>query len=144
MYILLSTPAALILLVYSIYKWIMRQSDREKEFWIDQKVYGHPVSLKLYALMKAVLFLIAIGGAMLILVSLGYGQVPTWRDFSNRKFLRAVCGAGFFIIVQFGPLGLIWLIRHVGKFNTGKVILFFLLIGIITVILLAGICITAF
>lgn len=107
MYILLSTPVALILLVYSIYKWIMRQSDREKEFWIDQKVYGHPVSLKLYALMKAVLFLIAIGGAMLILVSLAYGQVPTWRDFSNRKFLRAVCGAGFFIIVQFGPLGLI-------------------------------------
>ena len=41
-------------------------------------------------------------------------------------------------------LGLIWLIRHVGKFNTGKVILFFLLIGIITVILLAGICIAAF
>ena len=32
MYILLSTPAAFILLVYSIYKWIMRQSDREKEF----------------------------------------------------------------------------------------------------------------
>ena len=65
----------------------MRQSDREKEFWIDQKVYGHPVSLKLYALMKAVLFLIAIGGVMLILVSLVYGQVPTWRDFSNKKFL---------------------------------------------------------
>ena len=79
MYILLSTPAAFILLVYSIYKWIMRQSDREKEFWIDQKVYGHPVSLKLYALIKAVLFLIAIGGIMLILVSLVYGQVPTWR-----------------------------------------------------------------
>lgn len=142
MYILLSTPAAFILLVYSIYKWIMRQSDREKEFWIDQKVYGHPVSLKLYALMKAVLFLIAIGGVMLILVSLVYGQVPTWRDFSNKKFLWAVCG--FFIIVQFGSLGLIRLIRHVGKFNTGKVILFFLLIGIITAILLAGICITAF
>ena len=71
-------------------------------------------------------------------------QVPTWRDFSNRKFLRAVCGAGFFIIVQFGPLGLIWLIRHVGKFNTGKVILFFLLIGLLTAILLAGICIAAF
>ena len=87
MYILLSTPAAFILLVYSIYKWIMRQSDREKEFWIDQKVYGHPVSLKLYALIKAVLFLIAIGGIMLILVSLVYGQVPTWRDFSNKKFL---------------------------------------------------------
>ena len=41
-------------------------------------------------------------------------------------------------------LGLIWLIRHVGKFNTGKVFLFFLLIGIITAILLAGICIAAF
>ena len=144
MYILFSTPAAFILLVYSIYKWIMRQSDREKEFWIDQKVYGHPVSLKLYALMKAVLFLIAIGGAMLILVSLVYGQVPTWRDFSNKKFLWAVCGASFFIIVQLGALGLIWLIRHVGKFNTGKVFLFFLLIGIITAILLAGICIAAF
>ena len=104
MYILLSTPAAFILLVYSIYKWIMRQSDREKEFWIDQKVYGHPVSLRLYALMKAVLFLIAIGGVMLILVSLVYGQVPTWRDFSNKKFLWAVCGASFFIIVQFGSL----------------------------------------
>jgi len=144
MYILLSTPAAFILLVYSIYKWIMRQSDREKEFWIDQKVYGHPVSLKLYALIKAVLFLIAIGGVMLILVSLAYGQVPTWRDFSNKKFLWAVCGARFFIIVQFGSLGLIRLIRHVGKFNTGKVFLFFLLIGIITAILLAGICIAAF
>lgn len=36
-------------------------------------------------------------------------------------------------------LGLIRLIRHVGKFNTGKVILFFLLIGIITAILFAGI-----
>ena len=59
--------------------------------------------------------------------------------FSNKKFLRAVCGAGFFIIVQFGSLGLIRLIRHVGKFNTGKVILFFLLSGIITAILLAGI-----
>ncbi len=144
MYILLSTPAAFILLVYSIYKWIMRQSDREKEFWIDQKVYGHLISLKLYALMKAVLFLIAIGGVMLILVSLVYGQVPTWRDFSNKKFLWAVCGASFFIIVQFGSLGLIRLIRHVGKFNTGKVFLFFLLIGIITAILLAGICIAAF
>ena len=117
----------------------MRQSNREKEFWIDQKVYGHPASLKFYALMKAVLFLIAIGGVMLILVSLVYGQVPTWRDFSNKKFLWAVCGADFFIIVQFGSLGLIRLIRHVGKFNTGKVILFFLLIGIITAILLAGI-----
>ena len=144
MYIILTTPVALILLVYGIYKWIMRQSNREKEFWIDQKVYGHPISLKLYALMKAVLFLIAIGGVMLILVSLAYGQVPTLRDFSSRKFLWAVCGAGFFIIVQFGSLGLIWLIRHVGKFNTGKVILFFLLIGIITAILLAGICIAAF
>ena len=144
MYLLLSTPAALILLIYGIYKWIMRQSDREKEFWTDQKVYGHPVSLKLYALMKAVLFLIAIGGVMLILVSLVYGQVPTWRDFSNKKFLWAVCGASFFIIVQLGALGLIWLIRHVGKFNTGKVFLFFLLIGIITAILLAGICIAAF
>ena len=41
-------------------------------------------------------------------------------------------------------LGLIWLIRHVGKFNTGKVFLFFLLFGIITAILLAGICIAAF
>ena len=122
----------------------MRQSDREKEFWIDQKVYGHPASLRLYALMKALLFLIAIGGVMLILVSLVYGQVPTWRDFSNRKFLWAVCGAGFFVIVQFGSLGVIWLIRHVGKFNTGKVILFFLLFGIITAILLAGICIAAF
>ena len=139
MYIILTTPVALILLVYGIYKWIMRQSDREKEFWIDQKVYGHPASLKLYALMKVLLLLIAIGGIMLILVSLAYGQVPTWRDFSNRKFLWAVCGASFFIIVQFGSLGLIRLIRHVGKFNTGKVILFFLLIGIITAILLAGI-----
>lgn len=144
MYLLLSTPAALILLIYGIYKWIMRQSDREKEFWIDQKVYGHPASLRLYALMKALLFLIAIGGVMLILVSLAYGQVPTWRDFSNKKFLWAVCGASFFIIVQFGSLGLIWLIRHVGKFNTGKVFLFFLRIGIITAILLAGICIAAF
>ncbi len=144
MYIILTTPVALILLVYSIYKWIMRQSNREKEFWIDQKVYGHPISLKLYALMKAVLFLIAIGGVMLILFSLVYGQVPTWRDFSNRKFFRAVCGAGFFIIVQFGSPGLIRLVRHVGKFNIGKVILFFLLIGIITAILLAGICIAAF
>ena len=79
MYILLSTPAAFILLVYSIYKWIMRQSDREKEFWIDQKVYGHPVSLKLYALMKAVLFLIAIGGVMLILVS--------WRSHADSGFI---------------------------------------------------------
>ena len=43
-----------------------------------------------------------------------------------------------------GSLGLIRLIRHVGKFNTGKVILFFLLFGIITAILLAGICIAAF
>lgn len=144
MYILLSTPAALILLVYSIYKWIMRQSDREKEFWIDQKVYGHPASLKFYALLKALLVLIAVGGTMLIMVSLIYGGVPTWRDFSNKKFLWAVCGAGFFIIVQCISLGLIWLIRHVGKFNTGKVILFFLLIGIITAILLAGICIAAF
>ena len=144
MYIILTTPVALILLVYGIYKWIMRQSDREKEFWIDQKVYGHPASLKLYALMKVLLLLIAIGGIMLILVSLAYGQVPTWRDFSNRKFLWAVCGASFFIIVQFGSLGLIRLIRHVGKFNTGKVFLFFLLIGIITAILLAGICIAAF
>ena len=126
-------------MVYNIYKWSMRQSDHEKEFWIGQKVYGHPTSLKLYALMKAVLFLIAIGGIMLILVSLVYDQVPTWRDFSNKKFLWAVCGAGFFIIVQFGSLGLIRLIRHIGKFNTGKVILFFLLIGIITAILLAGI-----
>ena len=90
MYILLSTPAAFILLVYSIYKWIMRQSDREKEFWIDQKVYGHPVSLKLYALMKAVLFLIAIGGVMLILVSLVYGQVPTWRNFSKAMSQQTV------------------------------------------------------
>ena len=139
MYILLSTLVALILLVYGIYKWIMRQSNREKEFWIDKKVYGHPVSLKFYALMKAVLFLIAIGGVMLILVLLAYGQVPTWRDFSNKKFLWAVCGVGFFIIVQFGSLGVIWLIRHVGKFNTGKVILFFLLIGIITAILFTGI-----
>ena len=111
MYIILTTPVALILLVYGIYKCIMRQSDREKEFWIDQKVYG---------------------------------QVPTWRDFSNKKFLWAVCGAGFFIIVQFGSLGLIWLIRHVGKFNTGKVILFFLLIGVITAILLAKIGFAAF
>ena len=144
MYIILTTPVALILLVYGIYKWIMRQSDREKEFWIDQKVYGHPVSLKLYALMKALLLLIAIGGAMLILVSLAYGQVPTLRDFSSRKFLWAVCGASFFIIVQFGSLGLIWLIRHVGKFNTGKVILFFLLIGVTTAILLAKIGFAAF
>ena len=66
------------------------------------------------------------------------------EDFSNKKFLWAVCGAGFFVIVQCFSLGLIWLIRHVGKFNTGKVFLFFLLFGIITAILLAGICIAAF
>ena len=29
MYIILTTPVALILLVYSIYKWIMHQSDRQ-------------------------------------------------------------------------------------------------------------------
>ena len=144
MYIILTTPVALILLVYGIYKWIMRQSNREKEFWIDQKVYGHPVSLKLYVLMKAVLFLIAIGGVMLILVSLVYGQVPSMQNFSDRKFLWAVCGTAFLILMQFGFMGLIRLIRHIGKFNTGKVILFFLLIGVISVILLAGICIAAF
>ena len=41
-------------------------------------------------------------------------------------------------------IGFPGLIRHTGKFNTGKVILFFLLIGIITAILLAGICIATF
>ena len=45
MYIILTTPVALTLLVYGIYKWIMRQSDREKEFWIDQKVYGRPCTV---------------------------------------------------------------------------------------------------
>ena len=144
MYLLLTTPVALFLLIYGIYKWLKRQSEREKEFWNEQKIYGHPVSLKIYGWLKAVLVLIILGGIMLILVSLAYGQVPTLRDFSNPKFRWAACGAAFFIIVQCASLGLIRLIRHIGTFNTGKVVLFFLLIGTITAILLTGICIAAF
>ena len=64
--------------------------------------------------------------------------------FPTKNFSGLYAVPAFFIIVQLGALGLIWLIRHVGKFNTGKVFLFFLLIGIITAILLAGICIAAF
>ena len=45
MYLLLTTPVALFLLIYGIYKWLKRQSEREKEFWNEQKIYGHPVSL---------------------------------------------------------------------------------------------------
>ena len=134
MYLLLTTPVALFLLIYGIYKWLKRHSEREKEFWNEQKIYGHPVSLKIYGWLKAVLVLIILGGIMLILVSLAYGQVPTLRDFSNPKFRWAACGAAFFIIVH----------RHIGTFNTGKVVLFFLLIGTITAILLTGICIAAF
>ena len=111
MYLLLTTPVALFLLIYGIYKWLKRQSERVKDFWNEQKIYGHPVSLKFYGWLKAVLVLIILGGIMLILVSLAYGQVPTLRD---------------------------------GTFNTGKVVLFFLLIGTITAILLTGICIAAF
>ena len=86
MYLLLTTPVALFLLIYGIYKWLKRQSEREKEFWNEQKTYGHPVSLQIYGWLKAVLVLIILGGIMLILVSLAYGQVPTLRDFSNPKF----------------------------------------------------------
>ena len=74
MYLLLTTPVALFLLIYGIYKWLKRQSEREKEFWNEQKIYGHPVSLKIYGWLKAVLVLIILGGIMLILVSLAYGQ----------------------------------------------------------------------
>lgn len=114
MYLLLTTPVALFLLIYGIYKWLKRHSEREKEFWNEQKIYGHPVSLKIYGWLKAVLVLIILGGIMLILVSLAYGQVPTLRDFSNPKFRWAACGAAFFIIVQCASLGLIRLIRHIG------------------------------
>ena len=124
MYLLLTTPVALFLLIYGIYKWLKRQSEREKEFWNEQKIYGHPVSLKIYGWLKAVLVLIILGGIMLILVSLAYGQVPTLRDFSNPKFRWAACGAAFFILIQCASLGLIRLIRHIGTFNTGKVVLF--------------------
>ena len=144
MYLLLTTPVALYLLIYGIYKWLKRQSEREKEFWNEQKTYGHPVSLQIYGWLKAVLVLIILGGIMLILVSLAYGQVPTLRDFSNPQFRWAACGATFFILIQCASLGLIRLIRHIGTFNTGKVVLFFLLIGTITAILLTGICIAAF
>lgn len=58
MYLLLTTPVALFLLIYGIYKWLKRQSEREKEFWNEQKTYGHPVSLKIYGWLKAVLVLI--------------------------------------------------------------------------------------
>ena len=37
MYLLLTTPVALFLLIYGIYKWLKRQSEREKEFWNEQK-----------------------------------------------------------------------------------------------------------
>lgn len=52
MYLLLTTPVALFLLIYGIYKWLKRHSEREKEFWNEQKIYGHPVSLKIYGWLK--------------------------------------------------------------------------------------------
>lgn len=144
MYIIMTTPIAVCVIVYAIYKWIMRQSAREKEFWWDQKHLRGGRGCRLYAIVKAILLFVAIAGAMLIGVSLIYGQVPTLRDFTNEKFQIAFLGAGFLIFIQLAPLGMIHLLKHVSKLNLGKVILFFIIIGSITAVLITGICLAAF
>lgn len=76
MFIIVSTPVAVIIIIYAICKWLKRQSYREKEFWWDQQNLRGGQGCKLYAIAKAILLLIAIAGALLIVVSLAYGQVP--------------------------------------------------------------------
>ncbi len=123
-------------IIYGIYKWCIRQSDKEKEFWWDQKNLRGGRGISIYNIAKGFLLLVAIAGGMLILVSLIYGQVPTWHDFGDKKFPWAVLGAGFF--------GVIFLIKYASKHNVGKIVLFFTLIGGIAAILITGICLAAF
>jgi hypothetical protein len=144
MYFLIPTPILIFFIIYGIYKWCMRQSDREKEFWWDQKNLRGGRGISMYNIAKGFLLLVAIAGGMLILVSLIYGQVPTWHDFGNKKFLWAVLGAGFLGIMQFGFFGVIFLIKYASKHNIGKIVLFFTLIGGIATILITGICLAAF
>jgi len=136
-------PVLIIIIIYGIYKWCMRQSDKEKEFWWDQKNLRGGHGVLMYNIAKGFLLLVAIAGGMLILVSLAYGKVPNLHDLSNKKFLVAFLGANFLAIMQFGFFGFIYFIKKAEKHNTGKMVLFFSLISIIATILIAIICLSA-
>lgn len=144
MFIIASTPLAVIIIIYAICKWLKRQSNREKEFWCDQKNLRGAQGCKLYAFAKAILLLIAMAGALLIVVSLAYGQVPRLHDLTNEKFQLAFLGAAILLFLQLIPFGLIYLIKRASKRNLGKVILFFIVIGGIVAALLTTIFLAAF
>lgn len=143
MYIILTTPVAVCVIIYSIYKWIMRHSDREKEFWREQKNLHGGRGCKVYAVAKAILAFVAIAGFMFIMVSVLNGETPRLRDLTSAKFQIALLGVSFLSLTQIAFFGLIYMLKRASKCNLGKVILFFTVIGVIAAVLIAGICIAA-
>ena len=144
MILIVTIPVVILFVVYKIFKWLMRQSHTEREFWWDQKHLRGGRGCWIYNMIKGFLLLICIAGGLLILVSLTYGQVPTLHDLGKEKFIVSFLGAGFLALMQIGFFGLIFFIKKASKHNTGKIILFFSTIGIAAATLVAVICIAAF
>jgi hypothetical protein len=131
------------IILHRIYHFLRKQSNREKNFWWEQKHLRGGKHCHLYTAAKALLLLIAIAGVLLILISLAYGQTPRFHDLTNPKCQTAILGAGFLIFIQLTPLGLIRLLKYASKLNLGRIILFFIITGSIAAILITGICIAA-
>jgi hypothetical protein len=132
------------IIINRIYHFLRKQSNREKNFWWEQKHLRGGKHCRLYTAAKALLLLIAIAGLLLILISLAYGQTPRLHDLTNPKFQTALLGAAVLLLLQLLPLAIIHLIKRAAKPNFGKIILFFTIITGIAAILLTGICLVAF
>lgn len=143
MEIIIAIVFAIVYILYRIYRYAMQQSQREKEFWEDRRVYRNDFFTKLYAILKIILLFVAITAGLFVFVSLANGHTPPLRDFSDPKSRELILGAGFLLLVQIGVFGLIALARKGMKFEKMEVILFFGAIFVIAAALLAAICLAA-
>lgn len=134
----------IVYILYKIYRYAMRKSEQEKIYWADRKMCGCNFSCKIYSVFKVVLLLMAIGCGLYLIVSLAYGQTPTFRDFSNPKFQEMFFGVGFLAMIQLGIFGFVYFAKKGLRNHRVKVFAFFATITIIAAALLFAIIKAAF
>ena len=123
----------ILLILYLVYRWIMRQSAKEENFWNNRKIFhSKDVFTAIYAAAKIVLLIAVIISAILLFTSLAYGHTPVMRDFTNPDFLAILACVTILAIPQ---CGIILLIRSSGKHRKPGPLGVMFILGILAIIL---------
>ncbi len=141
MFFLFSTPIALFILLLAFCKWISGLSQREKQFWNEQEIYGNTIAIKLYKVVKFVLAAFAAVEILAIFIVPAYGKIPTITSLTDPEFLKILLGIAIMLVPQIGIFFLIRLIKRLNGSNNGKIILFFLITIFVAVITCGIFCI---